>query len=67
MTTDAQVRSWQVDDLPTDEFSTENAVLITTSNKWCTVIDPQQQFTAWIKKRHGKKLNVIDFKNVKYS
>jgi len=40
MTTEAQVREWQVKDLPTDDFSTENAVLITKSNKWCTVIDP---------------------------
>lgn len=41
MTTEAQVREWQVKDLPTDDFSTENAVLITKSHKWCTIIDPQ--------------------------
>lgn len=41
MTTEAQVREWNVKDLPSDDFSTQNAILITKSNKWCTVIDPQ--------------------------
>ena len=41
--------------------------MISKSLKWCTIIDPQQQATAWIKKKFGKKLTVIDFKNVKYA
>jgi dynein heavy chain len=66
MTTDAQIREWQVKELPTDDFSTQNAVVISKSNKWCTIIDPQSQAKTWIIKKTGKSLNRIDFKNAKY-
>jgi hypothetical protein len=40
MVNEAQVREWQIKELPTDDFSTENAVLIQKSDKWCVNIDP---------------------------
>lgn len=36
--------------LPDDQFSKENAVLVTKSNRFPLMIDPQQQATNWIKK-----------------
>ena len=67
MTTDSQIREWQVKELPTDDFSTQNAVLITKSHKWPTIIDPQGMAKTWIKKKTGKSLRVIDFKNKDYN
>jgi len=66
MASDAQVREWQLKELPTDDFSTQNAVLITKAVKWCTNIDPQNQANNWLKKKCGKSLHVIDFKNKTY-
>jgi len=67
MTTDAQVREWQLKELPTDDFSTENAVLITKSNKWCTNIDPQGQCGRWLKAKLKKTMaKPIDFKDKDY-
>lgn len=67
MSTEAQVREWQMKELPTDDFSTENAVLIQKSDKWCTNIDPQNQANNFLKKKCGKNLHVIDFKDKKYT
>lgn len=53
-------------ELPTDDFSTENAVLITKSFKWCTIIDPQNQGNNWLKRKCGKSLHCVDFKDKKY-
>lgn len=52
--------------MPTDDFSTENAVLITKSQKWCTVIDPQGQAKNWLKRKCGKNCEYIDYKNKDY-
>lgn len=44
-----QIRSWQIDGLPRDSKSTENAVLIKNSKRWPLFIDPQGQANKWIK------------------
>jgi len=67
MTSASQIREWQVKELPTDDFSTQNAVLITKSHKFPTIIDPQGMAKTWIKKKTGKYLKVIDFKNKDYN
>lgn len=66
MVNESQVREWQMKELPTDNFSTENAVLIQKSDKWCTNIDPQNSANTFIKRKCGKSLTVIDFKDKKY-
>ncbi|CAH0560320.1 unnamed protein product [Brassicogethes aeneus] len=43
------IRSWQIDGLPRDYFSTENAVLVSCSRRWPLFIDPQGQANKWIK------------------
>ncbi|CAB0007833.1 unnamed protein product [Nesidiocoris tenuis] len=64
------VRMWNKLGLPTDSFSTENAIIITQSRKWPLIIDPQAQAHKWIKNMCQKDPNivlyVIDFGTPKY-
>lgn len=43
------IRKWQLDGLPRDALSTENAVLVANSRRWPLFIDPQGQANKWIK------------------
>ena len=45
-----QVREWQTQLLPTDEVSTNNAILVTQGQRWPLMIDPQAQANRWIRK-----------------
>ena len=46
-----QVREWQINGLPTDRVSTDNAILVTRGKRWPLMIDPQEQAKRWIKVR----------------
>lgn len=61
----ATIKKWQGDGLPIDNFSTENGVLITKGDRWALNIDPQTQANSWIKKMHGKNLNILDVNDAK--
>ena len=61
----ATIKKWQGDGLPIDQFSTENGVCITKGDRWALNIDPQTQANSWIKRMHGKSLNVIDVNDKK--
>ena len=56
----AAIKKWRQDGLPIDAFSTENGVCITKGDRWALNIDPQTQASAWIKKTHGRKLELLD-------
>nr|CAD7394772.1 unnamed protein product [Timema cristinae] len=43
------IRKWQLDGLPRDFLSTENAVLMFNSTRWPLFIDPQRQANRWIR------------------
>ncbi|KAF5270064.1 hypothetical protein FQA39_LY08476 [Lamprigera yunnana] len=43
------IRQWQIDGLPRDYLSTENAVLVACSQRWPLFIDPQGQANKWIR------------------
>ena len=43
------VRQWQLDGLPADDISTDNAITIFNSRRWPLMIDPQGQANKWIR------------------
>ncbi|EGD79180.1 outer dynein arm heavy chain beta [Salpingoeca rosetta] len=59
LTDNAQVASWQNEDLPADRVSTENATILLNAKRWPLIIDPQEQGIKWIKKREGEDLRVV--------
>ncbi|XP_056631499.1 dynein axonemal heavy chain 1-like [Diorhabda sublineata] len=52
-----QIRLWQLDGLPRDYLSTENAVLVSCSRRWPLFIDPQGQANKWVKNM-GKNMGL---------
>ena len=60
------VKEWNVDGLPADDFSTENGVIVTGGRRWALMIDPQAQANRWIKNMYGKELRICDLKSKDY-
>merc|ERR1719174_2749713 len=58
-----QIRQWQLDGLPTDEISTDNAIMVTWGERWPLMIDPQEQAKTWIKRTFKESLEVIRLNN----
>lgn len=44
-----ELRSWNICGLPRDSVSTDSAIIVTRSNRWPLMIDPQEQANRWIK------------------
>ncbi|KAK2951927.1 putative Dynein beta chain, ciliary [Blattamonas nauphoetae] len=59
LTDDAQIAQWNNEGLPTDRLSTENAVIVTTCERWPLLIDPQLQGIQWIRNKFAEDLTVI--------
>nr|XP_029133801.1 dynein heavy chain 11, axonemal-like [Labrus bergylta] len=59
LTDDATVAAWHNQGLPNDRMSTENAAILTTSEHWPLIIDPQQQGIKWIRNWLGPELRVV--------
>jgi dynein heavy chain len=43
------IRQWQVEGLPGDAISTDNAITVFNSRRWPLMIDPQGQANKWIR------------------
>jgi dynein heavy chain, axonemal len=56
------VREWNIQGLPKDDFSTENGVMVARGERWPLMIDPQGQANRWVKNMEGAELKVIDLK-----
>ena len=52
----ALIRDWNLQGLPSDDFSTENGIIVTTGSRWPLVIDPQCQAVKWIKNMESKNV-----------
>lgn len=55
-----KMRAWTIAGLPTDSFSIENGIIISNSNRWPLMIDPQGQANKWVKNMEkSRNLHVI--------
>jgi dynein heavy chain len=55
-----KTRQWNIQGLPSDSFSIENAIISFKARRWPLYIDPQGQCNKWIKKMENEnKLSVI--------
>ncbi|XP_059474542.1 dynein beta chain, ciliary-like isoform X3 [Neocloeon triangulifer] len=59
LTDDAKIAAWNNEGLPSDRMSTENATILTNSQRWPLMIDPQLQGLKWVKSRFGSELLVL--------
>nr|XP_054596285.1 dynein axonemal heavy chain 11 [Nothobranchius furzeri] len=66
LTDDATIAAWYNQGLPNDRMSTENAAILTTSERWPLIIDPQQQGVKWIRKQFGPELKVVQLGQKRY-
>jgi len=44
-----EIQAWKMQELPSDNFSVENAIMFKNSRRWPLLIDPQEQANKWIK------------------
>jgi dynein heavy chain len=59
LTNDAEMASWAGQGLPADRVSMENGAIVTNSQRWGLIIDPQLQGIVWLKnKEAGNNLQV---------
>mmetsp|Transcript_8855 Transcript_8855/g.26550 ORF Transcript_8855/g.26550 Transcript_8855/m.26550 type:complete len:1938 (-) Transcript_8855:1349-7162(-) len=57
------VRQWNIQGLPADNFSTENGVITVRCSRWPLMIDPQNQANKWIRRMEKSQLRVVDLKS----
>mmetsp|Transcript_146756 Transcript_146756/g.471049 ORF Transcript_146756/g.471049 Transcript_146756/m.471049 type:complete len:4209 (+) Transcript_146756:103-12729(+) len=72
LASDAEMAGWSGQGLPSDRVSCENGSIMTNSQRWCLIIDPQLQGIVWIKNKeadnglqvtrmgHSKMLNIFE-------
>lgn len=53
------IADWQMEGLPADSHSVQNAIMITTSSKYPLMIDPQGQALNWVRKRTESLQNKV--------
>ena len=53
------VRDWNIQGLPSDSFSTENGVIVTSASRWPLMVDPQGQAIKWIKNMEASRVSIF--------
>ncbi|CAE7508163.1 ODA11 [Symbiodinium sp. CCMP2592] len=54
LSTEAEQARWCANGLPSDRVSLENGAIMSCSQRWCLVIDPQLQGIVWIKNKEAE-------------
>ena len=61
------IRQWNVQSLPQDNFSVENAIIARTTSRWPLFIDPQVQANRWVRNlEKDNSLQVLVLNNENY-
>lgn len=53
------IQEWKLQQLPSDSFSVNNAVIMRNSSRWPLLVDPQQQANTWIRNRERENNLVV--------
>ena len=62
-----KIRAWNIDGLPSDQFSIDNGIIVQNSRRWPLMIDPQGQANKWVKNMEKKNnLQVIKLTDSDY-
>ncbi|EUB58897.1 Dynein heavy chain 3, axonemal [Echinococcus granulosus] len=61
------IHEWNIAGLPVDNFSTDNGIIVSNSNRWSLCIDPQGQANKWIRNMEkDKNIHVIRMTDANY-
>lgn len=58
------IREWRIQGLPSDDFSTENGIIVTRGTRWPLVTDPQCQAVKWIKNMEEENVFIFNLMNL---
>ena len=48
------IRDWNIQGLPSDDFSIENGIIVDMGKRWPLMIDPQEQGNKWVREMEAK-------------
>eukprot|EP01064_Diplonema_japonicum_P034643 TRINITY_DN7253_c0_g4_i1.p1 TRINITY_DN7253_c0_g4~~TRINITY_DN7253_c0_g4_i1.p1 ORF type:complete len:4646 (+),score=1368.52 TRINITY_DN7253_c0_g4_i1:87-14024(+) len=72
LTTESQITDWQIEGLPSDDHSVQNAIMITSNlgnkktGKYPLIVDPQGQGLKWLRSRYASGVIVTQFTDKKF-
>ncbi|THD25575.1 Dynein heavy chain 5 axonemal [Fasciola hepatica] len=61
-----QVSEWNLEGLPSDDLSVQNAIIVTSASRYPLLIDPQSQGKNWIKRHEAANDLMVTTLNHKY-
>lgn len=57
----ATIADWNNNYLPADKVSSQNGMILTNSERWTLIIDPQQQGIRWMREQFRDNLIVLKY------